>query len=92
MVGGGGGLVVGGGGGLVVGGGGGLVVGGHSVDVVGGGGFVGGGLGMATARVTRARTTANESCIIVVVIEVETWLLVAEVIDDFEPLYTFLAS
>jgi len=41
--------------------------------VVGGGGG-GTPLGMATARLTRARTVANESCIIAVVIEVETWL------------------
>ena len=41
--------------------------------MVGGGGG-GTPLGMATARLTRARTVANESCIIAVVIEVEAWL------------------
>jgi len=68
--------VVGGGGAgvVVVGGGCGVVVG------DGGGGLVGGGgggtpLGMATARLTRARTVTNESCIIAVVTEVETWFV-----------------
>jgi len=61
--------VVGGGGAGVV------VVGGGCGVVVGGGGGGGIPLGMATARLTRARTVTNESCIIAVVIEVETWFI-----------------
>ena len=43
--------------------------------VVGGGGGGGPPVGMATARLTRARTVTNESCIIDVLIEVETWFV-----------------
>ena len=59
-------MVVGGGGAGVV------VVGGGCGVVVGGGGGGGTPLGMAAARLMRARTVTNESCIIGVVIEVET--------------------
>ena len=57
---------------MVGGGGAGVVVVGGGCGVVVGGGGGGTPLGMATARLTRARTVTNESCIIAVMMGVET--------------------